>query len=141
MLNTMVFAAYACTTLNYVLYCISRFVKEKKMMLILDIIAKILTIAGLYLLGSMSGAYSFAIMLLTLIFATIKESCVKKNEERGNDEKEINHNKKSKKKKEQENGALPYKQHAVFFFFVKVISYQKVYRLRRQVPAKCSPCR
>lgn len=72
-MNTIVIIAYIFTALNYVLYCASRFVKEKKTMLLLDTGAKILTISSLYLLGSLSGAYTFLAMFLSLILASIKE--------------------------------------------------------------------
>jgi hypothetical protein len=42
-------------------------------MLFLDLVAKIFTIAGLYCLGSLSGAYSFIITFFLLIVANIKE--------------------------------------------------------------------
>ena len=70
----MIIASYICTALNYVLYCVSRFAKNKKTMLMLDIIAKILTIIGLYLFGSLSGAYSFIISLFAIILARVKEN-------------------------------------------------------------------
>ena len=47
-------------------------------MLFLDLVAKIFTIAGLYCLGSLSGAYSFVITFFLLIVANIKEKYHKK---------------------------------------------------------------
>ena len=64
---------YIFTFLNYICYCLSRFSKEKKNIFILDIIAKIFTIIALYFLGSLSGAYSFIISFITIIFCNIKE--------------------------------------------------------------------
>ena len=64
---------YTFTIINYICYCLSRFVKTKQMMLLLDLIAKIFTIAGLYCLGSMSGAYIFCFTFFLLIIANIKE--------------------------------------------------------------------
>lgn len=61
------------TAINYVCYCGSRFAKKKYQMLLLDIVAKIFTIAGLYFMGSMSGAYSFCVNLVLLIVAIYKE--------------------------------------------------------------------
>ena len=69
----IIFLGYFFTFINYVCYCISRFVKTKQMMLFLDLIAKIFTIAGLYCLGSLSGAYLFCITFFLLIVANIKE--------------------------------------------------------------------
>ncbi len=69
----MIIASYICTFLNYVLYCVSRFVKEKRTMLLLDLGAKILTIIALFLLGSMSGVYGFVIMMLAIVLSYIKE--------------------------------------------------------------------
>lgn len=61
------------TAINYICYCGSRFAKQKYQMLLLDIVAKIFTIAGLYFMGSMSGAYSFCVNLVLLIVALYKE--------------------------------------------------------------------
>lgn len=69
---------YSFTAINYVCYCASRFVKEKYQMLLLDIVAKIFTIAGLYMLGSLSGSYSFMVTLVLLFVATVKERKGKK---------------------------------------------------------------
>ncbi len=69
----MILFGYFFTVINYICYCISRFVKTKQMMLFLDLVAKIFTIAGLYCLGSLSGAYSFIITFFLLIVANIKE--------------------------------------------------------------------
>ena len=69
----MILLGYFFTVINYICYCISRFVKTKQMMLFLDLIAKIFTILGLYCLGSLSGAYSFIITFFLLIVANIKE--------------------------------------------------------------------
>lgn len=74
----MIFLGYFFTVINYICYCISRFVKTKQMMLLLDLVSKIFTVAGLYCLGSLSGAYSFVITFLLLIVANIKEKYHKK---------------------------------------------------------------
>jgi hypothetical protein len=52
--------------------------KQKQLMLLLDLLAKIFTIIGLYLLDSLSGASSFIVMFLLLIVANIKEKLNKK---------------------------------------------------------------
>lgn len=69
---------YFFTVLNYVCYCLSRFMKQKKMMLLWDLIAKIFTILGLYCLNSLSGAYIFVVVFFFLIIANIKERLNKK---------------------------------------------------------------
>lgn len=74
----MIFLGYLFTVINYICYCLSRFVKTKQMMLLLDLVAKIFTIAGLYCLGSLCGAYMFVITFFLLIVANIKEKMDKK---------------------------------------------------------------
>lgn len=74
----MIWLGYFFTVLNYVCYCLSRFMKHKKMMLLLDLLAKIFTILGLYCLNSLSGTYTFVVMFFFLIVANIKERLNKK---------------------------------------------------------------
>ena len=74
----MILLGYFFTVLNYGCYCLSRFMKRKQWMLLLDLLAKIFTIIGLYFLDSLSGAYSFMVMFLLLIVANIKEKLNKK---------------------------------------------------------------
>ena len=69
----MLLLGYTFTTLNYACYCLSRFMKTKKMMLFLDLISKIFTSLGLYCLNSLSGAYVFIAVFFMLIIANIKE--------------------------------------------------------------------
>ena len=69
----MIILGYIFTVINYFLYCLSRFVRDKKNMLLIDLLAKIFTVLGLYCLGSLSGAYSFGITFFLLIVANIKE--------------------------------------------------------------------
>ena len=69
---------YLFTAINYVCYCGSRFAKKKYQMLMLDVVAKIFTIMGLYFMGSMSGAYSFCVGLVLLIVALYKEKTGKR---------------------------------------------------------------
>ena len=47
-------------------------------MLLLDLMAKIFTILGLYCLGSMTGVWTFVLMFVWLIVANIKEKYNKK---------------------------------------------------------------
>ena len=75
---TMIFWGYFFTIINYVGFCASRFMKTKQQMLLLDLVAKIFTILGLYCLGSMTGVWSFVLMFVWLIVANIKEKYGKK---------------------------------------------------------------
>lgn len=69
----MIFLGYLFTLLNYVCYCLSRFMKQKTEMLALNLIAKIFTVLGLYCLSSLSGAYTYMVVFFLLIVANIKE--------------------------------------------------------------------
>ncbi|MBQ9035213.1 MAG: YgjV family protein [Alphaproteobacteria bacterium] len=69
----MIWLGYFFTVLNYLCYCLSRFMKHKKMMLLLDLLAKVFTALGLYFLDSLSGAYIFMAVFFMLIVANIKE--------------------------------------------------------------------
>lgn len=74
----MIFWGYFFTIINYVCFCTSRFMKTKQQMLLLDLMAKIFTILGLYCLGSMTGVWAFVLMFIWLIVANIKEKYNKK---------------------------------------------------------------
>ena len=74
----MITLGYFFTILNYLFYCISRFLRQKKDMPLIDLLAKILTILGLYCLGSTSGAFSFVVVFFVLIAANIKVRLNKK---------------------------------------------------------------
>lgn len=74
----MLLLGYFLTVLNYICYCSSRFMKTKQLMLLFDLIAKILTIAALFCLGSFSGMYLFGVSMLTIIGANLKERYQKK---------------------------------------------------------------
>lgn len=77
-MTTAILFGYFFTALNYACYCLSRFMKQKKMMLLLDLVSKIFTALGLYFLDSLSGAYIFIIVFFMLIIANIKERLGKK---------------------------------------------------------------
>lgn len=68
----MIILGYGFTLLSYLLYCISRFLHNKKNMLLLDLAAQTCTMIALYSLGSMSGAFTFMVIFLTLIAANLK---------------------------------------------------------------------
>ena len=74
----MIILGYIFTIINYFLYCLSRFMRDKKDMLLVDLLAKIFTILGLYCLGSLGGSLSFGITFFLLIAANIKERLNKK---------------------------------------------------------------
>jgi len=61
------------TVLNFVCYCLSRFMKEKKAMLLWDLMAKVFISMGLYCFDSLSGAYISMAVFFMLIVANIKE--------------------------------------------------------------------
>ncbi len=69
----MLLVAYGFTILNYIFYCSSRFCKEKKNMLLFDILAKISTIISLLLLSSITGAIVMCVSLIMLLVARYKE--------------------------------------------------------------------
>ena len=56
---------YHFTVLNYFLYSVSRFFKEKYQMRACDLLAKIAFVFGLLFMGSLSGAFSMMITLKT----------------------------------------------------------------------------
>lgn len=74
----MIWWGYFFTLLAYTTYCLSRFMKYKKMMLSLDLISKVFTAMGLYFLDSLSGAYIFIVVFFMLIAVNIKERLHKK---------------------------------------------------------------
>lgn len=68
-----IIAGYIFTLINYLLFCFSRFCKTRKQMLALDLLAKAAFIAGLFFLGSPSGAFSMLTIFFILIAANIRE--------------------------------------------------------------------
>ena len=74
----MIVLGYIFTAINYLFYCVSRFLRDKKDMLLLDLLAKVFTVLGLYCLGSTSGAYSFSVIFFVLIATNIKVRLHKK---------------------------------------------------------------
>ena len=69
----MLLLGYVLFILNYICYCSSRYCKEKKYMLTLELVAKILTIISMYCFGSLSGAYIFIVGFVNIIVRTILE--------------------------------------------------------------------
>ncbi len=69
----MIISGIIFTILNYICFCISRFLKAKKYIVALDIIARIFTIIGLYCFNSLTGSYNTVISLVMVIVLTIKE--------------------------------------------------------------------
>ena len=74
----MVVLGYLFTIATYTLLCISRFMKNKKMMLTLDLFSKILMPISFYCFNSYSGVYIFIAVFLMLFVANIKERMKKK---------------------------------------------------------------
>lgn len=70
---------YAFTLLNYVLYCISRFQRNKIHMLLLNILANTSMLLGLWCAGSLTGSYSTMLSVALLIMAFVKEKYGGKN--------------------------------------------------------------
>ena len=69
----MILIGYLFTIINYICYCLSRFMRRKKMILFIDLLSKIFAALGLYCFGSLSGAYITVTMFFILIAANIKE--------------------------------------------------------------------
>ena len=69
---------YILTGLSDVSYWLSRFMKKKKDMLALNLLAKIFTVLSLFFLNSLTGAYNMTIAIILLIIANIKERKNKK---------------------------------------------------------------
>jgi len=70
----MIILGYILTVINYLSYCASRFCKEKKNILLLDIFAKVITVLSFICLKSMTGAVVMFISILLLIVAYFKEN-------------------------------------------------------------------
>ncbi|MBP5344000.1 MAG: YgjV family protein [Alphaproteobacteria bacterium] len=74
----MILLGYIFTVINYLFYCLSRFLPHKKDMLFMNLVANLFMVSGLYCLGSISGAFAFIINFMALIAANIKEHLNKK---------------------------------------------------------------
>ena len=66
---------YIFTILSYLIFFISRFCKEKKNLLFLDILSKILIMISLFFLHSTTGMFTMGLLIIILILAKIKETC------------------------------------------------------------------
>ena len=73
----MIILGYLFTALNYICYCLGRFMKKKTSILAMSLLAKIFLSFGLYCIGSLSGAYIHAISFGTLIVVNLKENLQK----------------------------------------------------------------
>lgn len=69
----MLIFGYIFIILNYVCNCASRFLKEKKNMLILNLLAKVFTVIGLYCFGSLTGSYNMMVTFVVIIVLNIRE--------------------------------------------------------------------
>lgn len=69
----MIILGSVFTVVNYICFCVSRFLKEKKYMILLDMLAKIFTMIGLLCFHSLTGVYNMILSLLALICLHIRE--------------------------------------------------------------------
>ena len=69
----MAILGYVLTALNYGCFITSRFLREKKWIVTLDVMAKILLICALLCFNSLTGSYNMLISLIMLIILNIKE--------------------------------------------------------------------
>ncbi len=76
----MIYLAYGLTAVNYLLYCLSRYMKQKKYMLLLDIGAKTVTTISFLLLGSKTGMFNMLLAAALLVFNYFYETkeCITK---------------------------------------------------------------
>lgn len=65
---------YIFTILEYASYCFSRFFKNKKHMLMIELISAISAAIALYCFNSITGTYNMCLGFILLITASIKES-------------------------------------------------------------------
>ncbi len=70
--NTVI--GYIFTVLSYLVFFISRFCKEKKNLLFLDILSKVLIMISLFFLNSITGMFIMGFLIIILILAKIKET-------------------------------------------------------------------
>lgn len=70
---------YIFTILNYILYCISRFQKQKKNMVCIELMAKTCMMISLAIFGSLTGANNQIVGFILLIVVNIKEKKEKNN--------------------------------------------------------------
>ena len=63
----MLVAGYIFSAINYIVYCVGRFKKNKSTILIFSLASKLTTLISLYCFGSLSGAYIFAIDIVDTI--------------------------------------------------------------------------
>jgi hypothetical protein len=76
--ETQIIIGYALTIITYIIYCSSRFMKNKTTMLLMDMSTKMINVVALYCLSSLTGSVNMFIAILVLIAASIKEKTNKK---------------------------------------------------------------
>ena len=69
----MLVAGYIFSAINYIVYCVGRFKKNKSTILIFSLASKLTTLISLYCFGSLSGAYIFAIDIVDTILCNLNE--------------------------------------------------------------------
>jgi hypothetical protein len=76
--ETQVILGYTLTIITYIIYCSSRFMKNKTTMLLMDASTKLINVVGLYCLSSLTGSVNMFIAIFVLVAASIKEKTYKK---------------------------------------------------------------
>ena len=69
----MIYLGYLFTVINYIFYCISRFMRKKETILAMDLLAKLFTVVGLYGLGSITGVGNMLLIFVMNIVCYMKE--------------------------------------------------------------------
>lgn len=69
----MKIAGYILCVVNYICVCAGRYCRQKKHIVMFELLAKVFTVVSLYCLGSLTGAYMFFVSLVNLIVCNINE--------------------------------------------------------------------
>ena len=69
----LIYIGYILTIINYIIYCFSRFLSNKKDILFLDLFAKACTVVALYCFGSLTGAYNMCITFVICLICYLKQ--------------------------------------------------------------------
>ena len=69
----LIYIGYGLTIINYIVYCYSRFLSNKKDILFLDLFAKACTVVALYCFGSLTGAYNMCLTFVICILCYLKQ--------------------------------------------------------------------
>ena len=69
----LIYLGYGLTVVNYIFYCVSRYQRDKKNILFLDLFAKFCTVIALYCFNSLTGSYIMLLKFFIGIACYIKE--------------------------------------------------------------------